>query len=111
MSNADVGRELRSRILGLEGVTERLTGDIHEDAFYVGKRMFMHIHGSGHCDIRLPRDVQARVLAEGKALPHRWAPGAGYVTYVVKNEADLDPAMELVRLSYEYFSHPLHSAA
>jgi hypothetical protein len=46
----------------------------------VGECSFMHIHGHGHCDICLPKDVQEQVLAEGKALRHRWAPEKGYVT-------------------------------
>jgi hypothetical protein len=35
--------------------------------------------------------------------PHRWAPEAGYVTLVANNEKDLEPAMELIRLSHGYF--------
>ncbi len=66
--------------------------------------MFMHIHGHGHCDIRLARPDQARALAERKARKHRWAPEAGYVTFVVKREADLEPAMELIRMSHASFA-------
>jgi hypothetical protein len=94
-------QELRQRILSLPGVTERPNTGIHEDAFFVGRQMFMHIHGHGHCDIRLPRDLQERVLSEGKARPHRWAPQAGYVTFMVNDEADLEPAMELIQASYD----------
>ncbi len=98
--------ELRKRILGLPGVTERVNAGIHEDAFFVGRVMFMHIHGFGHCDIRLSKDTQERVLAEGKAHRHRWAPEAGYVTFVVRDENDLHPAMELIKNSYDYFTPP-----
>src|SRR5262245_39640503 len=87
----ELNQELRRRILALSGVTERQNAGIHEDAFFVGRTMFMHIHGSGHCDIRLPREVQERVLADGKARPHRWAPEAGYVTFIVHDEKDLAP--------------------
>jgi hypothetical protein len=52
----------------------------------------------------LARDDQERVLAEGKARPHRWAPAAGYVTVVVHKEEDLDPAMDLIRMSHHYFA-------
>ena len=83
---------------------ERANAGIHEDAFLVGRTMFMHIHGEGHCDIQLSRDDQERVLAQGKAAPHRWAPEMGYVTFVVREEKDLEPAMELIRLSYEHFA-------
>ncbi len=66
--------------------------------------MFMHIHGHGHCDIRLPKGDQARVLPEGKARPHRWAPEAGYVTFIVDDEEDLEPAMDLIRMSHQYLA-------
>jgi hypothetical protein len=103
-SKEELHQELRQRILALPGVTERPNSGIHEDAFFVGRTMFMHIHGHGHCDIRLPKETQQRVLAEGKALPHRWAPEAGYVTFIVHDAAELEPVMELIRMSHESFA-------
>src|SRR5262245_1720524 len=97
-------QELRQRILDLPGVTERPNAGIHEDAFFVGRTMFMHIHGHGHCDIRLSRSDQERVLAEGKAQPHRWAPEQGYVTFMAREARDLEPAMDLVRASHACFA-------
>lgn len=102
-SREELQRELRGKILSLPGVSERPDAGIHEDAFFVGRTMFMHIHGLGYCDIRLPKDVQARVLAEGRAKPHRWAPDAGYVTFVVREEEDMNFAMNLIRTSHDYF--------
>ncbi len=101
-----INEELRKRILALPGVTERQDHGIHEDAFFAGSAMFMHIHGYGHCDIRLPKNIQADVLAAGKARPHRWAPRAGYVTFLVKDETDFERAMDLIHLSYSAFSTP-----
>jgi hypothetical protein len=103
-SPEELHQELQQRILSLPGVTERQNAGIHEDAFFVGRTMFMHIHGHGHCDIRLSKADQERVLAAGKALPHRWAPQAGYITSMVNDEGDLEPAMELIRLSHQYFA-------
>src|SRR5215471_21140401 len=103
-SSAELHQELRREILNLPGVTERPNAGIHVTAFFVGRTMFMHIHGRGHCDIRLNADDQQRVLAEGKARPHRWAPEAGYVTFVVNAEADLEPALELIRMSHAHFA-------
>jgi hypothetical protein len=102
-SREDIHQELRQKIAALPGVTERPYAGIHEDAFFVGRTMFMHIHGHGHCDIRLPKDVQERVLAAGRARRHRWAPEAGYVTFIVQGENDLEPAMELIRMSHDHF--------
>ena len=104
MKSEELHQELRQRILKLPGVTERQNAGIHEDAFFVGRTMFMHIHGRGHCDIRLPKDDQERVLREGKAGPHRWAPEAGYVTLIVDDEEDLEPAMDLIRMSHQHFA-------
>jgi len=103
-SRAELHQELRERILNLPGVTERQNAGIHEDAFFVGGKMFMHIHGHGHCDIRLSNGDQQRVLAKGKALSHRWAPEAGYVTFIVRDEADWKEAMGLIRMSHEHFA-------
>src|SRR5438309_11583222 len=103
-SKQELHQELRTRILNLDGATERPNAGIHEDAFFVGRTMFMHIHGRGHCDIRLSTDDQKRVLAEGKARTHRWAPEAGYVTFIVDDEQDLEPAMDLIRLSHHHFA-------
>jgi hypothetical protein len=103
-SREDLHQELRQRILSLPDVTEHENAGIHEDAFFVSGTMFMHIHSHGHCDIRLAKSDQARVLAEGKAGPHRWAPEKGYVTFVVRDENDLDRAMELARMSHGHFA-------
>ena len=103
-SRDELHQELRQTILSLPGVTERQNAGIHEDAFSIGRTMFMHIHGRGHCDIRLSKDDQEHVLAVGKARPHGWAPEAGYVTFIVEGEENLKPAMDLIRMSHHYFA-------
>ena len=103
-SQEELNQKLRQSVLSLPGVTERQNAGIHEDAFLVRRTMFMHIHGHGHCDIRLSKGDQERVLAEGKARPHRWALEAGYVTFIVDDEEDLEPAMDLIRMSHHHFA-------
>jgi len=103
-SQKELNQELRQRILALPDVTEKPHAGIHEDAFFVNKKMFMHIHGYGHCDICLPKDVQQRALIEGKAQPHRWAPEQGYVTAVVRDDKSLDSTMDLIRISHAHFA-------
>jgi hypothetical protein len=101
-SPIELHRELRQRIISLPDVAERQNAGIHEDTFSVRGKMFMHIHGHGRCDIQLSKSDQERVLAEGKARSHRWAPEAGYVTFVVNNDEDLDGAMDLIRISHAH---------
>jgi len=43
-------------------------------------------------------------VAESKARQHRWAPELGYVTVIVHREEDLEPAMDLIRMSHRYFA-------
>jgi hypothetical protein len=43
-------------------------------------------------------------VAEGKARPHRWAPEAGYVTFLLDDAKDLEPAMDLIGMSHQHFA-------
>ena len=61
---------------------------------------FMHFHGDRHLDIRLSKDDQARVLREGKAEQHQFAPEAGWVTVRIRSSKDLENAREVVELAY-----------
>jgi hypothetical protein len=65
-SAEELNQELRQRILGLSNVTERPNAGIHEDAFFVGGKMFMHIHGHGHCDIRLANPIKSEFWPKAK---------------------------------------------
>ncbi len=61
----------------------------------------MHSHGSSYLDIRLSLVDQARVLREGCAEPHRFAPQAGWVTFRIRGEGDVERAKEIIRLAYD----------
>jgi len=93
-------RSLREWILALPDVSEaphRFGGT----EFRVKGVEFMHSHGPSFLDIRLPMDDQGRVLREGKALRHRFAPQAGWVSFRVLSESDAERAKELVGLAYD----------
>ena len=57
----------------------------------------MHFHGINHLDIRLSKD---RVLAGGKAREHKYAPQAGWVTFVIRTNGDVLRAKALIELAY-----------
>jgi hypothetical protein len=61
---------------------------------------FMHFHGETHLDIRLSNEDQAKVLSEGKAERHLFAPEAGWVTVRIRTDKDLKNATEVVQLAY-----------
>ena len=103
-SREELHQELRHRILRLSDVTERQNAGIHEDAFLSERKCSCTSMATCHCDIQLAKDDQERVLAEGKARQHGWAPELGYVTVIVHREEDLEPAMDLIRMSHRYFA-------
>jgi hypothetical protein len=94
-----VTESLQDWILGLPSVTKAAHrfGGIE---FQVRGLEFMHTHGTSHLDIRLSKEDQERVLREGKAEPHRFAPQAGWVTFRIRTEKDAETAKELIRLAY-----------
>jgi len=69
---AELHQELRQRILSLSDVTERQNAGIHEDAFFVEGKMFMHIHPESFrgCDIQLAKDDQPRKLSGLRKVKH-----------------------------------------
>ena len=91
---------LKAWILGLPDVAEaphRFGGT----EFQVRGLEFMHSHGYAQFDIRLSKEDQRRVLGEGKAMEHRFAPNAGWVTLIIRSDADIAVAKQIIQLSYE----------
>src|SRR6267143_4396744 len=65
--------------------------------FQVEGLEFMHHHGPSFLDIRLSKNDQATTLKNGTALPHRFAPQAGWVSFRLEKAEDLDPAKKLIQ--------------
>jgi Family of unknown function (DUF5519) len=92
--------DLKSWILQLQGVTQaphRFGGT----EFQVEGIEFMHHHGPSFLDIRLPKNDQATALKTGTALPHRFAPQAGWVSFRIEKPEDLESAKKLIQLAYQ----------
>jgi hypothetical protein len=60
----------------------------------------MHFHGDNYFDARLSKEDQSKILDEGKAEHHQFAPEAGWVTVKIRSERDLDNAREVIHLAY-----------
>jgi hypothetical protein len=54
-----------------------------------------------HLDIRLSKEDQERMLRDGKAEPHRFAPQVGWVTFRIRSEGDVEAAKDLILLAYD----------
>jgi luciferase-like monooxygenase len=68
--------------------------------FRYGRRELGHLHGDTLADLPFPKRITAMLVETGRAEPHRFARG-GWVSFPIRNEEDVDAAVELFRLSYE----------
>ena len=85
--------KLKAWILRLPGVTQeahRFGGT----EFQVEGLEFMHHHGPSFLDIRLSKNDQATTLKNGTALPHRFAPQAGWVKLQARESGRSRPRQE-----------------
>ncbi len=92
--------QLKSWILQLPSVTQashRFGGT----EFQVEGLEFMHHHGPSFLDIRLSKNSQTKALKDGRAIPHRFAPQAGWISFRIEKAEDLGLAKELIELAYE----------
>jgi hypothetical protein len=92
--------DLKTWILQLPGVTQA-THRFGGAEFQVEGLEFMHHHGPSFLDIRLSKNDQATALKKGTAIPHRFAPEAGWVSFKTEKAEDLGPVKELIQLAYE----------
>src|SRR5213592_5312146 len=100
VDRSELFENLKTWILQLPDVTQaahRFGGT----EFQIDGLEFMHHHGPSFLDIRLSKSDQVTVLKSGTALPHRFAPQAGWVSFRIEKPEDLDAAKKLIQLAYE----------
>jgi hypothetical protein len=69
--------------------------------YRIGRREIGHVHGDQLVDIPFPTRVRDEVIAAGQAQPHHVLPDSGWVSVYLREAADLDRAIELLRRSFE----------
>jgi predicted DNA-binding protein (MmcQ/YjbR family) len=69
--------------------------------FRVGHREVGHVHGDSLVDIPFPLPVRNELVESGAAEPHHILPKSGWVSTFLRNSADVDRAIRLLRRSYE----------
>ena len=68
--------------------------------FFHGKES-SHIHGNGLLDCFVGRTNRDELLGNGRALPHHIFPGSSWVSFWIKGEGDIRPALELIRMAVQ----------
>lgn len=94
------GERIRAALQGWPGITSQphRFGGIE---YCLGRREIGHVHGDSLVDIPFPKKVRNELVTAGRAEPHHILPESGWVSIYLRQAADVDRAIELLRLSYE----------
>jgi hypothetical protein len=65
------------------------------------RREIGHVHGDAVVDIPVPIKLRDEWIAAGWAEPHQALPEIGAVSLFLREPADVDRAVELLRISFE----------
>ena len=69
--------------------------------FRVNGHEIGHLHGGRWVDLPFPVRIRKELVAAGKAQLHHVLPQTGWVSYQIRDEEDVEGALELFRLNYE----------
>ena len=69
--------------------------------FRIGKREIGHIHGDSLVDIPFPKRIRDKIVAAKEAEPHHILPESGWVSFYLREQADVQRAIALLKRSYE----------
>ncbi len=69
--------------------------------YVLGRREIGHVHGNTLVDIPFPTKVHDELVAAGRAELHHVLPDSGWISFYIREEADVQRAIDLLRLSYD----------
>ena len=92
-------RRIRQVVTGWDGVTTapHRFGGLE---FRLGRREIGHVHGDSLVDVPFPKKVRDQVVAAGEAAPHHILPETGWVSLFLREDEDVERAIELLHHSF-----------
>ncbi len=69
--------------------------------YRIGKREIGHVHGDYLVDIPFTKKGKSEIIREGKAVDHHILPESGWVSVYLKENKNVENAIELLKKSYE----------
>ena len=96
----NAGAQINAAVLewtGVEAHPHRFGGV----EYRLGARELGHIHGDHLVDIPFPTRVRDEVVAAGLAEPHHILPDTGWISLFLREEADVERAIALLRRSFD----------
>ena len=94
---------LEAQVLNWPGVSTR----IHRfggTEFRVNRREIGHLHGHGLLDILFTRTIRDDVVGSSVAKPHHIFPQSAWVSFDLRDPADVPVALALLRRNYDRFT-------
>jgi len=73
--------------------------------YTLGRREIGHVHGDSLVDIPFTKKVRDQLVSAGQAEPHHILPESGWVSIYLRQVADVDRAIDLLRLSFQMANH------
>lgn len=64
--------------------------------YVIARREIGHIHGDHLVDIPFPKKVRDEFVSAGRAHPHHILPETGWVSFYLRQEADVEQAIALL---------------
>ncbi len=106
MSVRGAGEKIRQTVSTWEGVAALLHrfGGIE---YQFQKRELGHVHGDHMLDIPFPKKVRDELVAAGMAQPHHLFPDTGWISFYIREPADVEHAIALLRRSYDLWADKL----
>jgi Family of unknown function (DUF5519) len=90
---------IEREVLTWPGVTSE-AGRFGATSFRYGKREIGHIHRDRIADLPVTSEMRERILARGRARPHR-AGVKGYISYPVEDREDVSAVLEILGWNYD----------
>jgi hypothetical protein len=76
---------------------------------HLARREIGHVHGDHLVDIPFTKKIREELVAEGKAERHHILPDSGWVSIYLRQTADLERAIGLLRFSFDLAAAPARS--
>jgi hypothetical protein len=67
--------------------------------FFLDSRESSHIHGNGLLDCFVGRAQRDALISDGRAELHHIFPRSGWISFWIRDEEDVRPALELIRIA------------
>ncbi len=100
MSVQNAQKQINEAVTNWDGITahpHRFGGP----EYRIGRREIGHIHGDYLVDIPFPTKIREEVVAAGRADLHHILPDSGWVSFYIREPADVEGAIELLQQSYK----------